>query len=197
VEANWPAMIYPPAIVLLATSTARWARERAIRWGIGLGALLIALVGLHAAFPIIPVAPRRDPVGRAFGWDALARGADEARRGARAAAPASATVHVAAERYQDASELAFNLPDHPDVYSLNLGGRPNQFDLWPRFAERVRPGDALVAVIDANAKGDSLASVIGREFGVTARGADVELRRGKGVVQTRRLWTFTGWHGAR
>ena len=49
-------------------------------------------------------------------------------------------LYVAAERYQDASELAYHMKAHPRVYSLNLLGRANQYDLWVTFHERAGPG---------------------------------------------------------
>jgi hypothetical protein len=37
---------------------------------------------------------------------------------------------IFSETYHMASELAFYLEDHPQTYTINLGGRKNQFDLW-------------------------------------------------------------------
>ena len=54
---------------------------------------------------------------------------------------------MAANRYQDAAELAFNLPGQPEVFSLNLGGRDNQYRYWPGFPERARAGDDLLLVL--------------------------------------------------
>ena len=97
---------------------------------------------------------------------------------------------VAAERYQDASEIAFHLPDRPTVFSLNLNGRANQFDLWDTAFDRVRPGDGLVAVFDDNPAGDSLGVRVGRWFRESRAGAHVVLRRGDGEVAHRRVWLY-------
>jgi 4-amino-4-deoxy-L-arabinose transferase-like glycosyltransferase len=188
VEANWPALAYVGGIVLLAVSPRPVAHGAWWRRGTALAALLLAIVSVQAWRPVLPLAPRRDPIGRAHGWDALARAVQQARRDAFL----DGTVDrwVAANRYQEASELAFHLPDQPTVFSLNLSSRPNQYDLWPTAYDRVRPGDGLVAVFDANAHGDSLAGVVGRWFADHRLAATVPLRRGDGVIGERRIWLY-------
>jgi 4-amino-4-deoxy-L-arabinose transferase-like glycosyltransferase len=188
VEANWPAMIYPGAMVLLATS--EWPVARGVWWrrGLWLAAGLLAIVTVQAWRPVLPLAPRRDPIARAHGWTTLAAAVDRARRDPFL----DGTVDrwIAADRYQDASELAFHLPDQPTVFSLNLGGRTNQYDVWPNAFGKVRPGDGLVVAFDANAKGDSLAAVVGAWFDRTRQGELVSLQRNGGEVTTRRIWLY-------
>lgn len=188
VEANWPAMIYPGAIMLLATSTAPIATGVWWKRGLWLAGLLLAIVGGQAWTPLLPLAPRKDPIARAHGWQQLAAAVDVARRDPFL----DGTVDrwVAADRYQDASQLAFHLPDHPMVFSLNLGGRTNQYDVWQNAWGRVRPGDGLVVAFDADAKGDSLAKVVSGWFADTKQGALVALRRGEGEVAHRRIWLY-------
>lgn len=188
VEANWPALIYPAAIALFAASSARWAHGRWHIAGIWLAAVLLVVVSLQAWRPLLPIAPARDPIGRAHGWDSLAAASDAARRDPFL--DGSVNVWVAANRYQDASELAFHLPDQPTVFALNLASRRNQYDLWPTAHDRINPGDGLVAVFEANAKGDSLAAVVGTWFRDHRLGGTVDLRRGSGVVAQRRYWLY-------
>lgn len=190
VEANWPALIYPSALTLLATSSASWARGRAWRSGLAVAGVLLALVAVQAWKPVFPVAPSKDPIARAYGWDTLAAAVDLARHDAFF--DSTTNRWVAADRYQDASELAFHLPDQPVVFSLNLGGRPNQYDLWPTAYERVRVGDGLVATFDADANGDSLATRVGTWFEQFKEGPLVALRRNGGLVATRRVWLYRG-----
>jgi len=188
VEANWPAMIYPAGILLLATS--QEPRVLGLWWkrGLAFAAVLVAVVALQVATPALPVPPRRDPIARAFGWDSLAAAVDRARHDPWL----DGTVDrwVAANTYQDASELAFHLPDHPRVFSLNMATRTNQYDVWPNAWGRVRPGDGLVLAIEATPKGDSLAAVVGSWFDETKPGGSVSLRRNEGEVTTRRLWLY-------
>lgn len=188
VEANWPAMIYPGAMMLLATSTLPVVRGAWWRRGLALAAVLLAVVTVQAFTPILPVAPRKDPIARAHGWTTLA----DAVQAARQDPFLDGTIDrwVAADRYQDASQLAFHLPDQPTVFSLNLGGRTNHYDLWPNAWQKVRPGDGLVVAFDADAKGDSLAAVVGSWFKETRQGALVSLQRNGGEVTTRRLWLY-------
>lgn len=186
VEANWPALAYVSAIVLLAAAAPPTFHGRWWRRGLALAALLVAVVTAQAWRPLLPIAPRRDPIARAHGWETLAAAVDSASRDPFL----QGTVDrwVAANRYQEASELAFHLPGQPTVFSLNLGSRANQYDIWPTALDRIRPGDGLVLVMDANAHGDSLAAVVGGWFAATKPGPTVALRRGDGVIGERRLW---------
>ena len=188
VEANWPAMIYPAAILLLATSTTSVAIGPWWRRGLWLAGLLLGVVALQAFRPVLPLPPPRDPMARAYGWDSLAMAVDQARRDL--APSAGGTTWVAADRYQEASMLAYHLPDQPEVFSLNLGGRTNQYDVWPNAYARLRTGDALVAVFDDTPAGDSLAARVGTWFTTSAPGAQIVLTRAGGVISRRRIWRY-------
>ena len=107
------------------------------------------------------------------------------RRVAIRSSTAASDVWVAANRYQDASELAFHLPDQPTVFALNLASRRNQYDLWDTAHDRVRPGDGLVVAFEATPQGDSLADVVGTWFRDHRAAATVDLTRDGGVVTQR------------
>ncbi len=188
VEANWPAPIYPAAIVLLAATSARWAHGRWYRAGLAVGAVLLLVVSLQAWKPLLPLPPNRDPIARAYGWDTLADAVHAARRDPFL--DGSVDVWVAANRYQDASALAFHLPDQPTVFALNLASRRNQYDLWDTAHDRVRPGDGLVVAFEANVKGDSLAAEVGTWFRDFRAGVTVDLKREGGVVAQRKVWLY-------
>lgn len=220
VEANWPAPAYVPAAALLAgTAAAHWGRRgrRWTRWGVGLALALSTVVYAHALFDVLPLVPRRDPIARAFGFDAMAdamRAARDARLAVRepragdvyddgaASGPAphgaASVVWLGADRYQDAAAAAFLLPGHPEVFSLNLGGRPNQYDFWPGFADRARPGDDLVLAVDDPEEGPHEAvQRLARHFDAVSRGERVELERdpAEPPISVRRIWTLEGWKG--
>lgn len=188
VEANWPALMYPSAMLLLATDTGRLASSRWWRRGVLLAGGLLLVVAAQAWRPVLPVPPRRDPIGRAHGWAQLAAAVDALQRDSLARGPSA--TRVAADRYQDASELNFHLAGQPFVLSLNLGGRTNQYDLWPAAYEVIRPGDALIAVFDDTPSGDSLGVRVGGWFRTQQRGASVALARGTGEITRRRLWLY-------
>jgi 4-amino-4-deoxy-L-arabinose transferase-like glycosyltransferase len=189
VEANWPALAYLPAMLLLAGTHAAWRRARSMQIGLGVAALLTLVTYVNAYTPILPVPARRDPAARAAGWDGLARVVAERVRSD------SAYVHVTADRYQDASELAFHLPDHPTVFTLNLGGRPNQYDLWPGFAASARVGDDMLLVLDDVEGTPAQIGLLRPHFSSIVREDSARLERGGDVVKQFRLWRLRGWRG--
>jgi undecaprenyl-diphosphatase len=140
VEPNWPAPAYIPAIVLIATAS--WS-ERGFKWlkaGGALAALMSVIIYAQALAPILPIKPSKDPIARAFGWPEVANAARDAANIADGAA--GSTTWFGGDRYQEASELAFQDALHRPTFALNLSGRMNQYDLWPRFSD-ARAGDNL------------------------------------------------------
>jgi 4-amino-4-deoxy-L-arabinose transferase-like glycosyltransferase len=193
VEANWPAPAYIAAIPLLAAVDGSVRLERWLRGGIWLAAALSAMIYLHAAFEILPLPPRKDPLARAAGWGELANALGAAAR--RAASTDRVPTWLAADRYQDASELAFHLPHHPTTFSLNLSGRSNQFDLWPGFADTAREGDDLVVAVDETADTNPIILRLAPFFEAFARDSLVDLRNRHGIVTQRRIWVMRRWRG--
>lgn len=192
VEANWPAFAYLPATLLLAAHarTRRW--ERWLAGGVALAALLSLVTYVNAFTPILPVPARRDPAARAAGWDDLAH--DVARLRSRHAS-AGAQVWIAGDRYQEASSLAFHLPDHPETFSLNLTSRANQYDIWPAFRERAKAGDALLLVLDDAAGTPPVVTMLLSHFTTVTRDVPVSLARNGDVVKRLRIWVLQGWRG--
>lgn len=181
VEANWPAPAIVIAIPLLAALALTPALRRWQAGGIALAAALSVLIYVHAIRPILPIDPRQDPVAQAYGWDAVAQSV--------AGVPAQ---WVAANRYQDAAELAFHLPTHPPVFSLNVGSRPNQYDLWPTLVERAAPGDTVVLVADEGDPPPEVVTMFRRAGATVVAGPLVMLRWHGSVVGRRRLWQISG-----
>ena len=193
VEANWPAPAYIAAIPLLAALVESTRFERWIRAGFWLAAVLSAVIYLHAAFELLPLPPRKDPLARSAGWGDLASALDVAAH--RASSTDRASSWIAADRYQDASEVAFHLPNNPTTFSLNLSGRSNQFDLWPGFAETARRGDDLVVAVDETADTSPIVLQLAPHFETFARDSLVELRNRHGTVTRRRIWIMRRWVG--
>ncbi|HEX6053075.1 MAG TPA: hypothetical protein VFZ21_27595, partial [Gemmatimonadaceae bacterium] len=133
----------------------------------------------------------RDPLGRAFGWSDLARVANarqretEARTGRR--------TWLGADRYQEASEVAFHAAGQPTTFAVNLSGRRNQYDLWPRFPQAAQPGDNLVLALDETDETHSTVVKLQPYFAAHRRLDLVPLRRDEGVIGHRRLWVLEGW----
>jgi 4-amino-4-deoxy-L-arabinose transferase-like glycosyltransferase len=194
VEANWPAPSYVPAVALLAAVASSLTWDRWLRRGIVLAAVLVAILYVHALVPILPLPARRDPLARGAGWEGAAQQVDVA-RAARVSAPGR--TFVGADRYQDVSELAFHLPDHPEAFCVCLTGRHNQYELWPGFADVARPGDALVLLLDERKEGvvHETAALLEPYFTSVTRGAQAPLLRGSDTVTVRRVWTLAGYRG--
>ncbi len=193
VEANWPAIAYVPAVPLLALTDWSAVARKWLWWGVGLAALVSSVIYVQSVTPLLPLPARRDPVARSAGWQQLADSVSSAR--SRIAGD-SVHVWVAGDKYQDASELAFHLPDQAATFSTNLSGRPNQYDLWPGFPQLAHRGDDLVLVLDEVAWPHHTAVVLGPHFRSIEKGSLVPLQRRDGdVAGYRRIWVLRGWNG--
>ena len=213
VEANWPALAYLPGVLLLVAHVGGRRWDAWLRSGIVVAVSITIVVYVNAFTPILPVRAGRDPAARAAGWSDLARAVDHARRNCSSAssmsdvpAPTSPVLppmsdvrcpmsDVASDRYQEASELAFHLPDHPETFSLNLSGRPNQYDLWPAFPERGRVGESLLVVVDDVAGTHPTIAILAPHFAKVSRGDQVALTRAGELVKNLRIWRLDGWRG--
>jgi 4-amino-4-deoxy-L-arabinose transferase-like glycosyltransferase len=189
VEANWPAPSYVPGVALLAAGAATVPMSRWLRSGIGLAALIVAVLYVHALTPILPIPARRDPIARAHGWDALARTVDAARQ------TAHTRSWVGADRYQDVSEIAYHAIGHPDALCVCLSGRHNQYELWPGYSARAAVGDALVLALDERPAMHETVTRLAPYFEHASRGALVPLTRNGDTVTVRRIWVLEGYRG--
>ena len=190
VEANWPAPSYVPGAALLASlvaATSSAALHRWLRGGLALAALLVGVIYVHALVPILPLPARRDPLARAAGWDALAQRVDDVRRSLHARS------WIGGDRYQETSELAYHAAGQPDAICICLGGRRNQYELWPGFAERAAAGDALVLALDERPAMHESVARLAPYFGRVTRGELVPLLRGGDTVTVRRIWLLEGY----
>ena len=193
VEPNWPSPAYIPAIILVATHD--WS-TRGARWligGIWLAAIVSVVIYAQAITPILPLSPPRDPIARAFGWRELA--AAVVNEAEATSAETGKRTWLGADRYQEAAELAFWSRGHPVTFATNAAGRPNQYDLWPRFADQATPGDNLVLVLDDTQEMHAALRLLLPYFHTADRGLLVSLMRGGGVIGTRRVWTLVSWRG--
>lgn len=193
VEANWPALAYLPAIVLLAGYPGGRTWQRWLHGGIGLAGVLSLVAYVNAFTPILPVPARRDPAARAIGWDEVARVVN--RTYAQRLTISSYRTWVASDRYQEASELAFHLPDHPRSFSLNLTGRTNQYALWPIFPDVAQPRDAMLVVVENTAEMHPAVALLDPHFEVVERGDSVTVARGGDVIRVMRIWHLERWRG--
>lgn len=199
-EANWPAIAYVPAVLVLV------ARGRSPRWdrwltaGIALAAAFTIVTYVNVFIPVIPNSARWDPLARASGWKDLAAAIQRAPSGADTAAVVRPPFHavrwfIAGNRYQEASELAYHLPGHPETFSLNISSRPNQYDLWPHFTRRAASGDGLRLVVDDVVGIHPTVKMLAPHFNEIHRGPLVPLTRDGDLVKNLRIWELTNWRG--
>jgi hypothetical protein len=186
VEANWPAPALVAALPLLATWQVYGKSRRWFHWGCLLAATCTAIISIHAFVPFVPLPQRRDPIAKAYGWGQVAARVDRVRDGV-ANNGTCAHVWIAADRYQDASELAFHGRGHPMVFSLNMGSRPNQYNLWTALKDESHPGDCTVLVVDDSPTGAALAQRAANSLRPDDVGP-VTLTRGRRPIGRRHIW---------
>jgi hypothetical protein len=135
VEPNWPAAFYISAIVLLVgaaiggVSLPVWPRivEKSLRHALVVGAITAAIACV-IPFGLGLEGTRLDATVRLRGWRSLSERV--AQRRAELPRPERTFVISAAGRAA-ASELAFYLPDQPQVYLWTPGDVVlSQYDLW-------------------------------------------------------------------
>lgn len=194
VEANWPAPAYIATTTVLASHAGGVRWRRWLRAGLVLGAVLVALVYVQALYPVLPLPPARDPVGRAFGYVGLA-GEVQTVRSTAGRAGSGVRVWIAADSYQTASELEFHLNTHPRVFSIDLLGRPNQYDLWPRFTDLAHAGDSLLLVTGCGRGTPRLVTRLAPHFRSAVGRPPVPLLRRGRIVSRRCITVLTGWDG--
>jgi 4-amino-4-deoxy-L-arabinose transferase-like glycosyltransferase len=120
VQGNWPAIVYPSAVIAAAGLEApRW--HRLYRPAVVLGLAMTAAVYVQATLALLPVPVRFDPSAlQLAGWPELAAQVEAARRREGAS-------FVATDQYGVASELAYLLP--ADVPVAGIEQRWRMFDL--------------------------------------------------------------------
>jgi len=131
VEANWPAFAY----VTLPIFMSKWISEQSFKWekvrnvGIAFSLSLPLILVLPGVFPLknleLIKSIERNSFKRLAGYLDLGKRIDFLKDSLAIEQPI-----IFSETYHMASELAFYLEDHPQTYTINLGARKNQFDLW-------------------------------------------------------------------
>ena len=83
------------------------------------------------------------------------------------------------------------------MFSLNIGGRDNQYRYWSGFPDRAQAGDDLLLVLADRPGGaaDPAITALTGYFGSVEWAGLVEMRRGASRVTTRRLWMLRDWNG--
>lgn len=132
VQGNWPMPFYLSALILVAGEglNGRWPRMMKPALAIG-GVLVVVTYGLPMALKIANLqGTALDPTKRFNNWRVVAAGIDAERR--KTGLDLADTFVVATGHRYLASELAFYLPDHPQVFRYETSGTvQSQYELWP------------------------------------------------------------------
>jgi 4-amino-4-deoxy-L-arabinose transferase-like glycosyltransferase len=191
VEANWPAPAYTTAVLLLALSARGGSWHRWLKAGYALGAVVVILAYAHMLAPVFRRTSGGDLVRRGHGWSLIAE-----RIGAvRMNQPEGTTTWLAGNTYQDASELAFHLPDHPRVFSLNLASRTNQYVLWPQFSAEAKPGDDVIFIRSFTGVIPEAVHLLAPHFETVDLVDRVEPSAAYPEIPSRGIWVMRKWLG--
>jgi 4-amino-4-deoxy-L-arabinose transferase-like glycosyltransferase len=197
INGNWPAAFYPSGMLLLgAWATGAFdASPRCNRWrkafipGIVTGA---ALAVLTYAVPFVVRSAglegtRLDPLIRLEGWADLARKITAVR--STLPRPQETFLMTVGHRYLT-SELAFYLPDRPQVFHwVESGNIQSQYELWP--GPRKKKGWNCLIVIKGNAA--KVPPRLAERFQGTRRLQNVTRDLGAGNSRTYTLFLGMGW----
>lgn len=155
INANWPAVFYPAAIILTAawltgalsagtTKAENIWRARIRIWAPVSGAVLVILTyGLSFVLAQAgSLAGKTNPLSALTGWQQLAGEVDALRR----SLPHPDRVFFVVDHRETAAELAFYLPDQPRVFiwKENKEVINSQYDLWPGPDEQMKGWDAIL-----------------------------------------------------
>ena len=193
VHANWPAPAYLGGAVLLSLTV---GGGRFARWfwpGCVVAGCCLLLVLANAAMPFVPPRLVKVPPIESLGATSIAERVALVRT---SLGRSGTKVWVAANSYQEASQLAFYLPDHPIVFALNLGSRGNQYDFWPQFHQVARKGDDLLLVLPEDDSGKAGVESRLRPFFESCESGEIVPRKGGTIeLDRQRIWIFKGWRG--
>jgi 4-amino-4-deoxy-L-arabinose transferase-like glycosyltransferase len=141
VQGNWPAIVYPAAVVAAGgLEVRRWRRLYAP--AVLLGLAMTAVVYLQATLALLPVPVRFDPSAlQLAGWPELAAQVEVARR-------RDGASFVAADQYGVASELAYWLPAEVQVVGIE--------QRWRMFDLPVAALDGRVGILVRSARREAL-----------------------------------------
>ncbi|QDH78687.1 glycosyltransferase family 39 protein [Echinicola soli] len=132
VEVNWPAFAYvtlPLAMAYILTLISQGWRKYAV-YATAISGILLILIMKPAPLDAIGfrnvLRPDKDPLARLAGYREMGNRIDVL------IDSLELEKHfIFSDSYHLASEMAFYVDGNPQTYTINLGRRKNQFDLWP------------------------------------------------------------------
>lgn len=132
IEVNWPGFAFSTFPIFLAPTvvdlSGKWKNYK--NWALGISLTLPLLLLLpnflnwKSQGPIFNA--EKAIFKRMVGYEKLGNRVDFLMDSLQISSPA-----IFSESYHVASELAFYVRNHPQTYTVNMGTRKNQWDLWP------------------------------------------------------------------
>jgi 4-amino-4-deoxy-L-arabinose transferase-like glycosyltransferase len=145
IQANWPGLVYPAAILAAVHCFFALAKERALpRWigasfrlapGVGIAFTLVTF--LQLGFSLLPIEAKKDPTSRLKGWAKLGAAIEALER-------SQGAIGTFTDRYAITGELAFyRAQQHP---VLQTGERIRYANLPAPDEAKLKQGPALFVV---------------------------------------------------
>ncbi|MBD8488549.1 glycosyltransferase family 39 protein [Echinicola sp. CAU 1574] len=132
VEVNWPAFAYVNLSIamsyVLQLASSGWRKYAT--YATGISGVLLILIMKPAPLDAIGfkkvLRPDKDPLARLAGFREMGERIDFL-----IDSLSLDKQFIFSDSYHLASEMAFYVEDNPQTFTINLGRRKNQFDLWP------------------------------------------------------------------
>lgn len=145
VQGNWPLPFYFTGLILLAGVWQQGRWRKTLNYALGIGYCMVAITYLlpNVLSTFNLQQSRYDLLRRFNYWPQVAAEIQQVRLLQEPAAADSFIVTLGHRNL--ASQLAFYLPDHPQVFRYEAGGRiKSQYELWPGPLTAHRGSNALV-----------------------------------------------------
>jgi 4-amino-4-deoxy-L-arabinose transferase-like glycosyltransferase len=188
-HANWAAVSYVAATVLVTATLLREASRTWLRASLALHAALLAVLVLataHAGSFRLPVAG--DPFARTLGWKALAERTEAALAARRAAGVAIAAV-IADDRSVTAELLYYMRTEPTPVFAWREGSRPRDHYELSRPYRKGAPEPVLLVSLRRDA------SPITGRFELAQKLAEEQVPAGAGVPRAVAFYLLSGYRG--
>ena len=190
VEANWPALAYFSAVVaftgLASEAWPAWKKvKRGLFWAVVVNALLFTILGyLQPLYPLIPIAPQKDPTSQLYGWGILGNQIQEV---ARIMGPEK-EIFLLTPRHQLVGEGMFYTRGEFRVYQWDAPSRIN--NLSP--ANQPAIGSRAIFFTE---EGDDLPQGLEPLFASCVKQETVIIKRDGFPIRTHPLWICEGYKG--
>ncbi|KAF0095660.1 MAG: hypothetical protein E1N59_436 [Puniceicoccaceae bacterium 5H] len=171
INPNWPAAFYPAGLILIVGV---WMQPRAADnapaprgwlkgglWTAGAFSLLVVVAPWIIQITMSQ-GVRTDPFVRLRGWEAYAAAVDQVRDDLPA--PDRTFFYLVGHRYH-ASELAFYLPEQPEVFHWATPGHiDSQYQLWPGPGAQRAGWDALIILAEPRGENPQVPEALAAHF---------------------------------